>query len=68
MKWFEKGYGIKFVSLRYFNAAGAHENGDIGEDHEPETHLIPLILQVKKVSGWKPKFSSLEKIIIDAWN
>lgn len=46
MKWFEIGYGIKFVSLRYFNAAGAHESGEIGEDHNPETHLIPLILQV----------------------
>ncbi|MDM5228353.1 UDP-glucose 4-epimerase GalE [Cytobacillus sp. NJ13] len=46
MKWFEKGYGTKYVSLRYFNAAGAHKNGEIGEDHNPETHLIPLILQV----------------------
>jgi UDP-glucose 4-epimerase len=46
MKWFDKGYGIKYVSLRYFNAAGAHESGNIGEDHDPETHLIPLILQV----------------------
>jgi UDP-glucose 4-epimerase len=46
MKWFEQGYGIKYVSLRYFNAAGAHESGNIGEDHDPETHLIPLILQV----------------------
>lgn len=46
MKWFDKGYGIKYVSLRYFNAAGAHESSSIGEDHEPETHLIPLILQV----------------------
>lgn len=46
MKWFEKGYGTKFVSLRYFNAAGAHEGGNIGEDHDPETHIIPLILQV----------------------
>ena len=39
-------YGIKFTVLRYFNAAGAHINGKIGEDHSPETHLIPLILQV----------------------
>lgn len=46
MKWFEKAYGIKYVSLRYFNAAGAHENGHLGEDHNPETHLIPLVLQV----------------------
>nr|WP_295970121.1 UDP-glucose 4-epimerase GalE [uncultured Bacillus sp.] len=46
MKWFDRAYGIKYVSLRYFNAAGAYENGEIGEDHAPETHLIPLILQV----------------------
>ncbi|SEN48519.1 UDP-galactose 4-epimerase [Mesobacillus persicus] len=46
MKWFEKGYLINYVSLRYFNAAGAHQGGYIGEDHEPETHLIPLILDV----------------------
>ncbi len=46
MKWFDDAYGTKYVSLRYFNAAGAHENGDIGECHNPETHLIPLILQV----------------------
>lgn len=46
MKWFDKAYKTRFVSLRYFNAAGAHESGDIGEIHQPETHLIPLILQV----------------------
>jgi len=46
MKWFDQAYGIKYVSLRYFNAAGAHEGGSIGEAHNPETHLIPLILEV----------------------
>lgn len=46
MKWFDQAYGTKYVSLRYFNAAGAHESGMIGEAHNPETHLIPLILQV----------------------
>lgn len=46
MKWFDRAYGIKYVSLRYFNAAGAHESGMIGEAHNPETHLIPLIFQV----------------------
>lgn len=46
MKWFDIAHGLKYVALRYFNAAGAHENGSIGEDHQPETHLIPLILQV----------------------
>ena len=46
MKWVDKAHGIRFVSLRYFNAAGALPDGSIGEDHHPETHLIPLILQV----------------------
>lgn len=46
MKWFDQAYGTKYVSLRYFNAAGSYETGEIGEDHHPETHLIPLILQV----------------------
>ena len=46
MKWVNKAYGITFVSLRYFNACGALEDGSIGEDHFPESHLIPLILQV----------------------
>ncbi|PAB58573.1 UDP-glucose 4-epimerase GalE [Anaeromicrobium sediminis] len=45
-KWADAAYGIKYISLRYFNVAGAHESGKIGEDHNPETHLIPLILQV----------------------
>ena len=46
MKWADKAHGVKYISLRYFNVAGAHESGKIGEDHNPETHLIPLILQV----------------------
>ena len=46
MKWADVAHGVKFISLRYFNVAGAHESGEIGEDHNPETHLIPLILQV----------------------
>lgn len=45
MKWFDKAYGIKYVALRYFNAAGAHESGKIGEGHTPESHLIPIVLQ-----------------------
>lgn len=46
LKWCDSAYGIHSVALRYFNAAGAHESGKIGEDHRPETHLIPIILQV----------------------
>ena len=44
--WTEVAHGIKYVSLRYFNACGAHVNGNIGEAHNPESHLIPIILQV----------------------
>jgi len=46
LKWCDNAYGIKYTALRYFNAAGAHSSGKIGEDHRPETHLIPIILQV----------------------
>ena len=45
MSDYDKAYGMKYVALRYFNAAGAHVSGEIGEDHHPESHLIPIILQ-----------------------
>ena len=45
-KWTANAHGLRFVSLRYFNACGADESGKIGEAHNPETHLIPIILQV----------------------
>lgn len=45
-KWIGKAHGLRYVSLRYFNACGAHVSGKIGEDHNPESHLILLILQV----------------------
>lgn len=44
LRWFREAYGIDYLSLRYFNAAGADADGNIGEDHDPETHLIPLVL------------------------
>ena len=44
--WASVAHGIRFVALRYFNACGAHMSGKIGEAHDPETHLIPIILQV----------------------
>lgn len=44
--WTSKAHSLRYVSLRYFNACGAHKSGVIGEAHAPETHLIPLILQV----------------------
>jgi UDP-glucose 4-epimerase len=46
MKWADVAYGMKYVSLRYFNVAGASTDATIGEDHNPETHLIPIVLQV----------------------
>ncbi|MCH4008101.1 UDP-glucose 4-epimerase GalE [Companilactobacillus sp.] len=46
MHWSDVAYGIKFVALRYFNVAGAKADGSIGEDHHPETHLIPVVLEV----------------------
>ncbi len=45
-KWTDRAHGLRYVSLRYFNACGAHKSGQIGEAHNPETHLIPLVLQV----------------------
>ena len=46
MKWSENAYQLRYVSLRYFNACGAHKSGKLGEAHNPESHLIPLVLQV----------------------
>lgn len=45
LKWCDEAYQMNYVALRYFNVAGAKINGQIGEDHTPETHLIPLVLQ-----------------------
>ena len=46
LHWCDAAYGIKFAALRYFNAAGANNAAGIGEDHSPESHLIPIVLQV----------------------
>ncbi|AMY06479.1 UDP-glucose 4-epimerase GalE [Staphylococcus condimenti] len=45
MHWCHNAYGVNYAALRYFNVAGAKEDGSIGEDHNPETHLIPIVLQ-----------------------
>lgn len=45
MRDYDHAYGIKSIALRYFNACGAHKSGEIGEDHHPESHLIPIIMQ-----------------------
>ncbi len=45
LQWYGNAYDIKWVALRYFNAAGADSDGELGESHDPETHLIPLVVQ-----------------------
>ncbi len=55
MGWVSRAHGLRYVALRYFNACGAHPSGKIGEAHNPETHLIPLILQVP--NGQREKIS-----------
>ena len=54
-------YGLAYAALRYFNASGASPDGDLGEDHDPETHLIPLVLQV--ALGQRPRSRSSAPII-----
>lgn len=46
MKWCDQAYDMRYVALRYFNVAGAKKDASIGEDHHPETHLVPIILEV----------------------
>jgi UDP-glucose 4-epimerase len=53
MNWYSQAYGLRCISLRYFNAAGADPEGELGEDHNPETHLIPLVL--KTALGQSPE-------------
>ncbi len=53
LKWYDRIYGVKYISLRYFNAAGADASGLIGEHHEPETHLIPIVMQ--RILGQRDK-------------
>ena len=55
MKWFDVAHDVKYISLRYFNAAGAHASGKIGEAHDPETHLIPIVLEA--ALGKRPHIS-----------
>ena len=55
MRWTSQAHGLRYVALRYFNACGAHSSGLIGEAHNPETHLIPVILQVP--NGKREKIS-----------
>lgn len=54
LSWFEKVHGMRYANLRYFNACGATPDGSLGEDHVPETHIIPVALQA--ASDGKPFF------------
>ena len=53
LRWYADAYGLKWMALRYFNAAGADLEGEIGEEHDPETHLIPLVIQAAR--GQRPE-------------
>ena len=72
MHWCHVAYGLEYVSLRYFNAAGASPSGIIGEDHTPETHLIPLVLQAaqgrrEKVSIFGDDYPTPDRTCIRAY-
>lgn len=58
MQDYDKAYGLKYVALRYFNAAGAHKSGEIGEAHNPESHLIPIICKLQTARGITSAFSA----------
>jgi UDP-arabinose 4-epimerase len=53
LHWYEVAYGMKWVALRYFNAAGADPQGQLGEQHDPETHLVPIVIQA--ALGMRPR-------------
>jgi UDP-arabinose 4-epimerase len=57
LAWYGVAYGMRSVSLRYFNAAGADPDGELGEDHDPETHLIPIAIAVAR--GERPHLEVL---------
>ena len=52
LRWYGDAYGLRWMALRYFNAAGADPAGEIGEDHDPESHLIPLVIDAAR--GTRP--------------
>jgi len=57
LRWFQESYEFTYLALRYFNAAGADPNAEFGEDHDPETHLIPLVLDA--AAGRRPSVKIL---------
>lgn len=65
---YNRTYDLKSVCLRYFNAAGTDPDGQREERHNPETHLIPLVLQAARQQlGWQPQFADLETMVRHAW-
>jgi UDP-glucose-4-epimerase GalE len=58
LRWYDRAYGLRFVSLRYFNAGGACPSGELGERHDPETHLIPLAINAALGKGKLSVFGS----------
>jgi UDP-glucose-4-epimerase GalE len=48
LRWYSQAYDLRYAALRYFNAAGADPDGEVGEDHDPETHLIPLAIDAAR--------------------
>ncbi len=58
LKSFAHAYGLSFAAFRYFNAAGAAEDGTLGEDHQPETHLIPLVIDAATGPAIISKYSA----------
>jgi len=57
LEWYRAAHGLRYAALRYFNAAGADPDGEIGEDHDPETHVIPLLIEA--ALGGRTQFSIL---------
>ena len=57
LQWYADAYDLNWMALRYFNAAGADLDGEIGEHHDPETHLIPLVIQ--SAMGVRPEVENL---------
>jgi UDP-glucose 4-epimerase len=53
LRWYEVAYGMKWIALRYFNAAGADPQGQLGEQHDPETHLVPIVIEA--ALGMRPQ-------------
>lgn len=65
MAWYHRAYGLRSVALRYFNAAGAHPDGSLGERHDPETHLVPILLEAARAGGPPPTIFGTDYPTVD---